>query len=276
MASLASPLATRVACAPIALPPLAWVGLHTLALWPHGAWAWQRAFDGSDDPLGVMALATLLWLVWRERTAMRAFPRLPWLVAGMALALAATLSLPHLPSLVAASIAALSITCAVVAWLPGGVPRLPLAGLTLLSLPVVASMQFYVGWPLRVVTAQLSTWVLQLAGIDAVRSGASMTVRGQLVIVDAPCSGVQMAWMAYFAACAVGAYTQQRDGAFVRRLPWVSVIVLAGNALRNSVLVALESRPQGLDAAAHEAIGLVALAATTLLVVRAVSVGGTR
>ncbi len=223
-----------------------------------------------------MALVVLLWLVGRERSAMRISPRPPWLVAGVVLALAATLALTHLPSLVAASIAALSITCTIVAWLPGGTPRLPYAGLALLSLPLVASLQFYVGYPLRVVTAQLSAWLLEVVGIDATRSGASMTVEGRLVIVDAPCSGVQMAWMAYFAACAVAAHGGLRDAAFLRRLPWVGAIVLAANALRNSVLVALEARPQGLSSAAHEAIGLVVLAATTLLVVRAVNTGSTR
>ena len=272
MNSVASPLAQRIACTPALLSsPLAWIGLHALALWPHGVWAWQRARDGSDDPLGVIALAVLGWWVWRQRMAMRVAPRLPWLGAGLALAAASTLALPSLPSLVAASIAALSIACAIVAWLPGGTPRLPLAGLALLSLPVVASMQFYVGYPLRVITAEISTWVLQLAGVDAVRSGASMTVRGQLVIVDAPCSGVQMAWMAYFAACAVAASMNLRDGVFVQRLPWVGAIVLAGNALRNSVLVALEARPEGLGSGAHEAIGLAALAVTTLVVVRVCS-----
>jgi hypothetical protein len=40
----------------------------------------------------------------------------------------------------------------------------------------------------------------------------------------------------------------------------VGALVLAGNVMRNSVLVALESRPQGLDADVHQAIGLAVLA----------------
>jgi exosortase/archaeosortase family protein len=100
---------------------------------------------------------------------------------------------------------------------------------------------------------------LQGAGYDAARSGASMVVNGQLVIVDAPCSGVQLAWLAYFTACAAAAATRRRDGVFVRRAAGVSAIVLAGNVLRNSLLVALEARPSGLSAAAHEAIGLAVL-----------------
>jgi len=86
-------------------------------------------------------------------------------------------------------------------------------------------------------------------------------VNGRLVIVDAPCSGVQMAWLAYFTACAVAAATGLGDSLFVRRAAWVGAIVLLGNVLRNSVLVALEARPGGLSAAWHEAIGLAVLAA---------------
>jgi exosortase/archaeosortase family protein len=86
-------------------------------------------------------------------------------------------------------------------------------------------------------------------------------VNGQLVIVDAPCSGVQVAWLAYFTACGVAAALGQPDRVFMRRAAWVGVIVLLGNVLRNSVLVAMESRPAGLGTAWHEAIGLVVLAA---------------
>ena len=133
--------------------------------------------------------------------------------------------------------------------------------------PWIASLQYYGGYPLRVLTAQLSAWMLQGLGLAAERSGTAMWVRGQLVIVDAPCSGVQMAWMAWFCACAVAALVGLRDGDFLRRLPVVGVIVLAGNVLRNTVLVALESRPQGLAGALHEGIGLVALAAVCTAVI---------
>jgi exosortase/archaeosortase family protein len=107
---------------------------------------------------------------------------------------------------------------------------------------------------------------LQIAGFDATRSGASMLVNGQLVIVDAPCSGVQMAWLAYFTACGAAAALGVRDRLFARRAMAVGAIVLVGNVVRNSVLVALESRPAGLSAAWHEAVGLVALGAVCLAV----------
>jgi exosortase/archaeosortase family protein len=144
---------------------------------------------------------------------------------------------------------------------------LPLAGLAVLALPVVSSLQFYAGFPLRVLTAEVSTWVLQAAGLAAQRSGTAMQVEGRLVIVDAPCSGVQMVWMAYFCACAVAAFGAARDGAFVRRLPWVGVLVLAGNVLRNSVLVALEARQAAVPELVHQGVGAVVLASVCAAVV---------
>jgi exosortase/archaeosortase family protein len=246
-----------------------WLALHALALWPHGAYVVQRAVDGSDDPLGLLALAAVATLIGWHRHSLRLTPRLAWLAASMALALAANGAWwAGVPALLASLLAALSLVGALLAWWPAAQPRAPLAGLVLLALPWIASLQFYLGYPLRVVTAQLSAWGLQLAGLQATRSGASMVVNGQLVIVDAPCSGVQMAWLAYFAACAVAAFSVLPQRRFLRRLPLVGLVVLSGNVLRNSVLVALEARPQGLAGALHEVIGLLALALVIALVLR--------
>jgi exosortase/archaeosortase family protein len=252
-------LASALPCRPVALRAPGWLALHALALWPHGLWAARRLADGSDDPLGAAALAALLVWLWREADVLRATPRLAWLGSAAALTLAATAAL--FAALVAHALA----------WLPDRAPRAALAGLALLSLPVVASLQFYVGYPLRVFTAQFSAWLLRSVGFEAERSGASMTVGGQLVIVDAPCSGVQMAWLAYFAACSTAAFMRRRDALLLRRLPLVGALVLGANVLRNSALVALEARPQGLAPWAHEAIGLGALALVVLLTVRLVA-----
>lgn len=259
--------APELACRPCHVSPLGWVALQALALWPHGAWIVRRAADGSDDPLGLAAFAVLALLVAGQASRLRLAPHTVWLGAAGVLTLAANASLFVAPPLVAALLAALALAAGLAAWWPAAAPRLPLLGLLVLALPLIASLQYYGGYPLRVLTAQLSAGLLQLGGIVAEPSGASMLVRGRLVIVDAPCSGVQMVWMAYFSACTVAAWTALRDGDFMRRLPLVGLVVLVGNVLRNSVLVALEARPQGLDATLHEAIGLVALAGVCAAVI---------
>jgi len=258
-------------CRPVHVAAGGWLALHAAALWPHGLWAARRLADGSDDPLGLAAIAALaLWLV-RAAPTLRVQPQFCWLAAAAALTVAATAAWLQAPPLPAAMLAALALAAHIAAWLPPGVARAPLAGLALLALPLVASLQFYVGYPLRVFTAEFSAWLLQAAGQAAERRGAAMTVNGQLVIVDAPCSGVQLAWLAYFAACAVAAFVGLRDARFLRRLPLVGLLVLSANVLRNSLLVGLEARPQGLGNAWHEAIGIVTLMLVIVLTLRVMS-----
>jgi exosortase/archaeosortase family protein len=254
-------------CRPVRLAAIDWLALHTLALWPHGAYLIERAFDGSDDPLGLLALIALAaWVAWR-RQHLRLSPHLGWLCVSIALALVANGAWwAGAPALLASLLAAASLSGALLAWWPAERARLPLAGLVVLALPWIASLQFYLGYPLRVLTAQLSAWALQLGGLDAVRSGASMLVQGRLVIVDAPCSGVQMGWLAYFVACVAAATSGCSDRAFVRRAPLIGALVLLGNVVRNSVLVVLEARPHGLSPGWHEAIGLAVLAAVCVAV----------
>lgn len=243
------------------VPPLAWLAAQAAALWPHWQWAASRLLDGSDDPLGLAALAALAGLVWRMEPRLRGSPQPGWLAVAMGASLAATIAGFVAPPLLGASLAVLAMAAGLRSLMPSGSAALPVAGLAVLALPVISSLQFYAGFPLRVVTAQASTWLLQAGGLDAERSGTAMQVAGRLVIVDAPCSGVQMVWMAYFCACAVAAFTGMADRRFLGRLPWVGLMVMAGNIVRNSVLVALEARHAPVPESVHQGVGLVVLAA---------------
>ena len=183
------------------LRPLLCLAAFALALWPHWRWAAMRLGDGSDDPLGLAALAVLAVAIARLAPRLRAEPAPGWLALAVLLTALATVLGLIAPALLAAVLAALAFAAALAAFAPAGTPVLPLAGLATLALPVVSSLQFYAGYPLRLVTAEASRWLLGLAGFDASREGSAMLVDGRLVIVDAPCSGVQMVWMAWFCAC---------------------------------------------------------------------------
>ena len=260
-------------------PALAWVALQTAALWPTWRWMAARLQDGSDDPLGWLALAALAALVLALRRDLRTAPRLPWLATALAGTLAATALRGAAPALLVSLIAVLAWAAGLLAFLPatrrgamrvqGGVlwpaprlavGRLPVLGLAVLALPLIASLQFYGGYPLRVLTAEASRWLLA-PWFAVVREGSSLNVNGVLVIVDAPCSGVQMAWAGYFTACAVALWAGRSDRAFALRLPLVGAAVLVGNVLRNSVLVALQASGHGALPGVHEGVGLAALAA---------------
>lgn len=255
----------------LSLPPAAWLALPILASWPTWRWMAARLADGSDEPWGLVAMAALGLLVWRERDAFTRAPRGPALAAATCL-LAASAVLP-LPALGRATLAVAAVVAMLTAVRRREQPFLALGGLALLSLPLLASLQFYGGFPLRVLTAEATRGLLAMGGIVAERSGAALEVNGRLVMVDAPCAGVHMGWAAYFAACAAAAWLRMPDRAFVRRLPLVGVFVLAGNVLRNTVLVFGESRDRGLAPWQHEAVGIVAFALVCALVLHHIGRG---
>jgi exosortase/archaeosortase family protein len=248
-------------------PAGVWLTLLAAALWPTGWWMGQRMLDGSDEPLGLLALAALGVLLWHCRGRLRAAPRLGWLAVALAAALASTATLWQVPPLLSSLLGLLALGAGFVAFLPPGLATAPVLGLSVLSLPLLASLQFYAGYPLRILTAEASRWLLA-ASFSVQRSGASLLVNGQLVIVDAPCSGVQMLWLGYFTACVVALYAHRADASFLARLPAVSLLVLAGNVVRNAVLVAFEASGQHLAAWAHEAVGLALLAAVCAAIAR--------
>ncbi|MCL1962419.1 MAG: exosortase Q [Desulfovibrionaceae bacterium] len=260
-------------------PAWCWIALQTAALWPAWRWMAARVADGSDDPLGLLALAALGVLLWSAREQLRCAPRLPWLAAALAGTLAASALHGSVSPLAASLLAVVAWACGLLAFLPaarrgamrtrGGVlwpaphhaiAAAPVLALAVLALPLIASLQFYAGYPLRVLTAEASRWLLA-AAFAVQREGSSLLVDGRLIVVDAPCSGVQMAWAGYFTACAVALLKGRANRAFLLRLPLVGLTVLAGNVLRNTALVALEAGGRAAGALAHQAIGLIVLAA---------------
>jgi exosortase/archaeosortase family protein len=241
-------------------PEWRWLALLALALWPTWWWMGQRMVDGSDDPLGLLALAALGGLLWQHRRHLRAAPRLGFQTAALAGAVLTTALHQQLPDLVVALIGLLSVAAGLIAFLPARVATAPVLGLSVLSLPLLASLQFYAGFPLRVVTAEASRFLLSIAH-TVERTGSSLVVNGQLIIVDAPCSGVQMAWLGYFTACVAALASHKRNKTFLLRLPLVGALVLLGNVLRNTVLVCAQASGTPLPVWGHDAVGLLVLAA---------------
>ncbi|KQP49702.1 exosortase Q [Pseudorhodoferax sp. Leaf274] len=240
------------------LPAGAWIALQALALLPAWTWMARRLADGADDPLGLLALAALTALACLHRKALRASPALVWLAAGTGLTLAATLAHGTLPPLLASLLAVLAGAATLLAFLPRQVAAVPVLLLAVLALPLLSSLQFYAGYPLRVLTAEASHWLLA-PFFTVWREGSTLLVDGRLVIVDAPCSGVQMAWLGYFTASATALWARLADRTVLARLPIVGLTVLAGNVLRNTLLVAAEGAGWPLPAWGHELLGLAVL-----------------
>jgi exosortase len=147
--------------------------------------------------------------------------------------------------------------------------RVARCGLLLLATPLVPSLQFYLGYPLRLAVAHLAAFGLRLTGLAVDAGGVGLTFGDRLVLVDAPCSGVRMLWAAAFLALALSVL-RRRAARGTLTLVAVSVAgcVLA-NAWRAQALFLTEAGIVSAPAGVHEAVGIVCLAASALLVVGA-------
>jgi exosortase/archaeosortase family protein len=235
--------------------PWVTVAAATLACWP--VWTWYAVrlahLPGQLTVLVPLALALVLTLM-RRAPAGAVTPGTGFATAAMC-AYAAVFH--FVPPLVRALFAVVVLGAAVSAAAGRRGIRPGILLLLGLALPVVPTAQFYLGYPLRVVTGEASSWMLALAGYDVARAGAILDWGGRLVAVDAACSGVRMLWTGLFVAAAIAA---ARDFGWRQTIALAGVAVaavLAGNVIRTVALFFPESRLVELPSWAHDGIGLV-------------------
>jgi exosortase/archaeosortase family protein len=234
--------------------------------WEVVQWYVVRLGDGGDEPWGLMALAAAVVLtpraVWSARLANTA------VVAVGLLAVAALVSGDVLPKLVRAGIIVTALAVVIGGPAPsravwGG--ELGRLGLLVLSLPVMATAQFYAGYPLRVLTAELGRPLLWLAGVATERSGVVLSWAGGEVVVDAPCSGVRMLWVGAALACGLAAWRRAGVGKTAGLLVLGLGGVLVGNAVRAAVLFLTESGVWPNASWVHETVGAVIFGAVAMV-----------
>jgi exosortase/archaeosortase family protein len=236
--------------------PLWQLGMLLAALWPHWMWMARRSVDGSDEPWGILALLTLVALAIadHERHAAR-LPRMVLAVSAM-LAAGAALSTSLLPPIIGAALAMLAVAALLSGMLPAQRPRAALAVLALLALPLAASLNFYLGYPLRWICTLGSAGLLALAGLHVTPEGAALLWNGKTVLVDAPCAGIAMLWVGMYAAALLSWLYRAGSLRTVLNLGIAVAIVVGGNTVRNAVLFFKEAGILHLPAWTHEAIGL--------------------
>lgn len=228
------------------------VPLLVVAFWPVWRWYVARMSDRSDEPLGLIALLTAAALLprrgWRTTPGGRVL-----LPAALALTVY-LVAFDHLPALVRGALAVAAIACV----LPRDAARspLPLLALLLLSLPLIATLQFYLGYPLRVVTTWCAAHLLALGGQAVAAQGTVLQWAGEEVLVDAPCSGIRMLWTASYLSATLAAVHRLPAGRFLRLAQLTAAVVFLANLARTVVLFFLETGQWPNPPWAHEATGL--------------------
>lgn len=238
------------------------LGLLLAALWPHGLWLSRRLTDGSDEPWGWLALATVLALIVRARREL-VVPTDTALAISGALALLAALLTFVVPPIFAAAAAMLALAAFVTSALPRR-PAAPMVTLLLLALPVIASLQFYLGYPLRLATAHAAAPLLALAGVEAQASGAALLWQGRTILVDPPCAGIGMLWVGSWTAALLSYLTDAPARRTLVNGSVAAIVVFLANVLRNVLLFFPEAGLVPAPAWLHPAIGLAAFAAALL------------
>lgn len=239
--------------------------LPALACWPVLAWYGRGSFDGSNDPWGLLALTTAGFVVWRAPPAVP--PRQPLLLPGIFLLLYSLATLAGLPIALRAMLATLAMTALASAWHLGRRLDLPLLALALLALPLTASLQFYGGYPLRVLAGWLAVGLLKSNGLAVVLDGAVFLWDGRQIAIDAPCSGLRMLWAGGYLMAAAAALFRFSPHQTVLAAALTGGIVIAANAVRAAALFYLESGLLPLPAWTHEAAGMSVFLAAGLLIV---------
>jgi exosortase len=230
---------------------------HAACFWPVWRWYVDRLDDGSDEPWALAALLAAVVLSW-PRHGFRWNPRDSLLLAAAAGTLSYAVLAPFTPPLLRALAAVAALGCSWIS-VSGARDRWPaVLCLLALSVPVIASLQFYAGYPLRTVTASGATWLLNLFGVEATRTGTSMMAYGRTVLVDAPCSGVRMLWTASVLCASLAAMRARVSwSAMALALLCVLPIVLVGNTVRATLLFLLETADTPPAGYLHSLVGIV-------------------
>jgi exosortase/archaeosortase family protein len=231
-------------------------------------WIWyiSRMSDGSDEPWGLLALITftafVFWKV-RQETTSEDKPNLtfPTLVLFV-YAISYPFIMPICRGILVMTVLALIVsrlyfkrTCLI-----------GLLGLAVLSLPLIASLQFYLGYPMRVLVGNLAVAMLRMTGYAVVRDGVGLLFGDHTVMIDAPCSGIKMLWVgAYLINVLACVWDFGLLKTFIGGITGVAIIII-GNALRVASLFYTEVGLIDLPDWGHNAIGMIAFAITAMAI----------
>jgi exosortase/archaeosortase family protein len=240
----------------IAFLPLA---ATAVACWPLWPWYVAHLGDSRDDAAALVALVLLAVLPPRGRAATTAMSGRALLPSAVALG-AYAVSYPFVPRLASAGLAFLALGFAWSLWRYGTPFRPWAVGLGLLGLPMASSLQFYLGYPLRVASGAVALVLLRLGGVHVEREGVYLRAGDELVMIDAPCSGVRMLWAALLLACCLAALFRLRARASVAALGAAAALAVAGNGLRTAALFWADTNAPSLPAFAHPTIGAIVFA----------------
>lgn len=239
------------------IAPSLWVA--AIACWSTAVFVGEHCF-GIDEiaSSGLAAgVAAIGW--WRlRRGAPAAAPSSAWLAVAAIAFVAFGCAYVALPRLVGQAILVVGVAATAIATLPPNRRHRAWAigPLLLLALPVLPSLQYVFGFPLRLTAAWIGALWL---GPEIEAIGTGMTDGVNTVFVDGPCSGLRMLWVLGFLASASALWLAFALRRTVALLAIALGIATLANAIRACTLFILETRLANLAAATpwlHDVVGV--------------------
>ncbi|WP_455212511.1 archaeosortase/exosortase family protein [Kaarinaea lacus] len=228
-----------------------------IALWPVWRWYGLRVYSSSEEIWGVVAVITAIVFLYMTRPLEKKLVSISWSIP-IALIVFYIVALWFLPPLIRAVVAMGLITNLISQYWYQKQFHMGLGTLLMLALPVVASLQFYLGYPMRVAVGSMTEILLQFNGLSVVREGTVLNWGAQLISIDAPCSGVKLLWVSLYVSSALACFVRLSNVQTAALFSVLPLIVLCANVFRATALFYLESGILPMQSWMHSGVGLIA------------------
>ncbi len=230
------------------------LSLQLLAFWPVWYWYTLRLRDSTDELWGIVALISAIFAFFFSNPKLR---EIRWGLSSFFILVYAAL-FHTVPPLVRAIFAMTAIILFLRSFQPEKSVLFQIWGLLLLSLPVIPTMQFYLGYPLRVIVGSAASGLLQISGFPVFREGVCLNWNNNLIWIDAPCSGVKMMWAGFFLTFILANFYKLNIKKTTGMMFLSFAVILIGNILRTSALFFVEGELFSFPSWFHVWTGIVA------------------
>jgi exosortase/archaeosortase family protein len=232
-----------------------------------GIWEWYlvRVINSTDGFYGIFALIAILIVSIRAGGKKGPDSLILPVSAGLLFLFAATYD--AFPPLLRGLTAFTALSVLVSWWCFGRLFHFGIWSLFVLSLPSIPSLQFFFGYPMRVLVGQITLFLLKLNGLLVVRDGVGLNFGEKTIWIDAPCSGIRMLWTGFFLTALL--ITFFRFNALRSILAFLITlgIIIVGNVFRATGLFYLEAEIVKMPDFAHEGVGVVSFILVSLGIV---------
>jgi len=216
--------------------------------------------DPSDESWGLLALVAAMFFVFSqkaiEKREVRKFAQLPALLT----VLIYMLLFQEIPMIFSAALAMLALSFFLSRQYYDSFLKPGICGLMIIALPLISSFQFYLGYPMRLLAAHLTSPLMQLAGFSCHVEGVVIHCNEIAVVVDAPCSGIRMGWVAYFFCYFLSCHYNFNLKKTLLCMTAASVSILLANVIRACSLVHIEMSAKPFPDYFHDLVGLLSFA----------------